>query len=171
MTRIVVAGMLVVGLVARASAIGREPERAGGPGGLGERAVDLTLVAGTLIEATIVGAHSWRRNPLGETLTAIVSADVRNARRWVVIPAGSVVELRIAHWRRATRMSQADARLTLEVLSITVRRPRYIRAMVELTPVPVRQPSGELVVVAPGTRILFVLAERFTAAKQLGGVP
>jgi len=163
--------MLVLGLVARASAAGREPERAGGRGGLGERALDQTLVAGTLVEATIERSHSWRRNPLGETLTATVNADVRNAGSWVVIPAGSVVDLRIAHWKRATRASQADARITLEVLSITVRRRRYMRAMAELTPVPVRLPSGEVVVVASGTRILFVLAERFTAAKGLGGIP
>jgi len=54
--------MLMVGLVACSSVAAREPERDGGVG---------TLVAGTLIEATIDGSRSWRRNPLGETLTAI----------------------------------------------------------------------------------------------------
>jgi hypothetical protein len=172
MSRTLFAGMLVLGLMACSSVAAREPERGGGYGNVGHRALERTLVAGTLIEATIEGARSWRRNPLGETLTAIVTADVRNAHRWVVIPAGSPVGLRVAHWRRPTDRTQADARLTLEVLSVTVRRRLYLMSeRVEVTPAPVRQPSGEVVVVAPGTRILFVLSEGFTVAKRLGGIP
>ncbi len=162
----------VLGLMACSSVAAREPERDAGTGKLGDRALERTLIAGTLIEATIEGSRSWRRNPLGETLTAIVNTDVRNGEGWVVMPAGSPVRLRIAHWRRPATKSQADARITLEVLSVTVRRQRYpIRETVEMTPVPVRQPSGEVVVVAPGTRILFVLSEGFTAARRLGGIP
>lgn len=171
-SRTVRAGMLVLGLMACSSVAAREPERDAGNGTPGDRAVDRTLVAGTLIEAQIEDSRSWRRNPLGETLTATVSADVTNARRSVVIPAGSPVGLRIAHWRPASNRNQADARITLEVLSVTVRRRRYpVRASVELTPVAVRQQSGEVAAVPPGTRILFVLSERFTAATQLGGIP
>jgi hypothetical protein len=156
------AGMLGLGLVACSTVAAREPDRA----------ADRTLVAGTLIEAQLEDSRSWRRNPLGETLTATVSADVTNALRWVVIPAGSPVGLRIAHWRPATNRNQADARITLDVLSVTVRRRLYpVRASVELTPVAVRQPSGEVVAVASGTRILFVLSEGFTAATRLGGHP
>jgi hypothetical protein len=151
----------VLGLMACSSVAAREPEGA----------VDRSLVAGTLIEATIEGSRSWRRNPLGETLVATVSADVTNARRRVVIPAGSAVGLRIVHWRPATSKSQADARITLEVFSVTVRRRWYpVRATVELTPVPVRQPSGEVAVVAAGMRVLFVLSEGFAVATQLGGI-
>ena len=163
MSRTVLAEMLVLGLMACSSVAARE---------LDDRAVDRTLVAGTLIEATIERPSSWRRNPLGETLAATVNADVTNARRSVVIPVGSPVGLRIAHWRPATSKSQADARITLEVFSVTVGRRWYpVRATVELTPVPVRQPSGEVVVVAARTRILFVLSEGFTAATPLGGIP
>ncbi len=172
MARDLRAGMLMIGLLACSSVAAREPERDAGTGTLGDRALQRTLIAGTLIEATIEGSHSWRRNPLGETLTAIVNADVRNADGWVVIPAGSPVRLRIAHWKRAATKSQADARITLAVLSVTVRRQLYpMRETVDVTPVPVRQPSGEVVVVASGTRILFVLSEGFTAARRLGGIP
>jgi hypothetical protein len=132
--------------------------------------VDRRLVAGTLIEVTIPNSHSWRRNPLGETLTATVTADVTNGARWVVIPAGSAVGLRVAHWRRATSSRQTDARITFEVFSVTVRRRWYpVRAIVEMTPVAVR-PSGEVAAVASGTRIRFVLSEGFTAARRLGGM-
>lgn len=167
MSRLVLTGMLMLGLAACSHVAAREAvrdvARADGAG---------TLVAGTLIEATIQGSHAWRRHPLGEPLTATISADVRNARQRVVIPAGSVVALRVAHWRRATTPSQADARITLETLSVTVQRRWYaMRTMVELTPMPIRRPSGEVAVLASGTRILFVLAEEFTAAKRLGGVP
>jgi len=167
MSRLVLTGMLVLGLAACSNVAAREVVRdVPRDDGVG------TLVAGTLIEATIQGSHGWRRHPLGERLTATVSADVRNARQGVVIPAGSVVALRVAHWRRPNTASQADARITLETLSVTVRRRWYaMRAMVELTPMPIRRPSGEVAVVASGTRILFVLAEKFTAAKRLGGVP
>jgi hypothetical protein len=156
MSRTVLSGMLVLGIMACSSVAARE---------LGDRAADRTLVVGTLIEAKIEDARSWRRNPLGETLTASVSGDVTNARRSVVIPAGSAVGLRIAHWRPATNPDHADARITLDVLSVTVGRRRYaMRATAELTPAAVRQPGGEVVAVAPGTRILFVLSQRFTAA-------
>src|SRR4029077_6219616 len=79
---------------------------------LGHRALDRTLVVGTLIEATI--------QP-GAPLTATVSADVKNAHRWVVIPAGCPVGVRIALLGPATNKSQADANmLLLDVTSVTV---------------------------------------------------
>ena len=172
MVRVLLTGMLMLGLMACSSVAAREPDRDAGNGRVGDRALQRTLIAGTLIEATIEGSRSWRRNPLGETLTAIVNADVRNADGWVVIPAGAPVGLRIAHWRRPATKSQADARITLAVLSVTVRRQLFpMRETVDVTPVPVRQPSGEVVVVAPGTRIRFVLSGGFTAARRLGGVP
>ncbi len=122
---------------------------------------------GTLIEATIHSSLSWRRNRPGETLTATVSADVRNAHRWVVIPAGCPVGLRIALRGPAADKTRADAKIALDVTSVTVWGQVYpVRATVELTPVAVRRASRE-VVVAPGTRILFVLAEGLTVERRL----
>jgi hypothetical protein len=164
MSKAMVTVMLVLGFVACSGVAARAPEHASGRGTLGDRALDRTLVAGTLIVATIEDSHTGRRNPLGQTLAATVSADVKNMHRWVVIPAGSPVGLRITPWGPATHRSQSDARISLEVLSVTVRGLLYpVRATVER--------NGELVVVAPGTRILFVLSEGFTASLPRAGIP
>jgi len=136
--------LLVLGLTACATVVAKVPERdAGG-------ALDRTLVAGTLVEATIADGRSWRRNPLGETLIAMVNADIRNADDRVVIPAGSPVGLKVVRWRPPS--------LTFTVLSVTVARRFY----------PMRE---TVVVVGPGTRIAFVLSEGFTAGKPIGGIP
>src|SRR5690348_6048797 len=96
MSRSLLAGMLGLALVACSTAAAREPEhRVADRWPFGNRALDRTLVVGTLIEATIESSLSWRRTKPGDTLTATVSADVRNAHRWVVIPAGCPVRLRI----------------------------------------------------------------------------
>jgi len=155
---------MMLGLVACSSVAAREPERDGGIGTVGGGALRRTLVAGTLIEATIDGSRSWRRNPLGETVTAIVNDDVRNGGNWVVIPAGARVGLRIAQWKRPT--------ITFAVLSVMVGGEVYpMRETVDVTPVAVRQPSSEVVAVRSGTRIWFVLSKGFTAARRLGDIP
>jgi hypothetical protein len=160
--------MLGLGLVACSSAAAREPEhRAPDRWPLGDRAVERTLVVGTLVEARIHSSLAWRRNKPGEMLTATVSADVRNAHRWVVIPAGCPVGLRIALSGPAATSSQADAKMLLEVTSITVWGQAYpVIATVELTPLAVRRANRE-VVVAPGTPILFVLPEGLTVERRL----
>jgi hypothetical protein len=156
--------MLMLGLMGCSTAAAREARRDDGTGALGDGVLQRTLVAGTLIEATIDGARAWRRNPLGEILTAIVNADVRTVGDWVVIPAGSSVALRVALWQRPT--------ITFAVLSVTVHGQLYpMRESVEMTPVPARQPNAGVVAVASGTRIRFVLSKGFTAARRLGGIP
>jgi hypothetical protein len=139
------AGMLWLGLGACSSAAAREPVRRDADRWpLADRALDRTLVAGTLIQATI---RNSRRDTPGATLTATVSADVTNAHRSVVIPAGCPVRLRVAHRGPAT---------LLEVTAVTVEGQVY----------PVSATA-----VARGTRILFVLPEGFTAARRLGATP
>jgi len=158
MSRTLLAGMLGLGLMACSGAAAGEPEHGHADRWhLGNGALDRTLVVGTLIEATIQDSLSWRRTKPGATLMATVSADVKNAHHWVVIPAGSPVGLRIAQWRPATHKSQPDAKMALDVTSVTVWGQVYpLSGTVELTPV----------AVAPGTRILFVLPEGFTAAMR-----
>ncbi len=169
MSRRLLAGMLGLGFMACAGAAAREPEhRDADRWPFGNRALDRTLVVGTLIEATIQGSLSWRRTKPGATLTATVSTDVRNAHRWVVIPAGSPVGLRIAHEGPATNTSQAAAKIALDVTSVTIWGRVYpVSAAVELTPLAVRRAGGEAVVVASGTRILFVLPEGLTVERPL----
>jgi hypothetical protein len=170
--RIVRAWMLVLGLMACSRIAAREPEPGTGVENPGDRALDRTLVAGTLIEAKIEVPRSGRRNLRGETLTAIVSADVQNARRWAVIPAGSRVELRITGWRPADTARQTNASIRLEVLSVTVRgRMCPVRATAELRVRTDHRSGGPAVVVAPASRILFVLSEGFTAGRPPSGLP
>lgn len=164
--------MLGLGLVACASAVAREPEhRDADPSPLGNRALDRTLLAGTLIEATIPGSLSGRRHQPGETLTATVSADVRNAQRWVVIPAGCRVGLKIAAWEPDTNKNPADATLLLDITSVTVWGQEYpVRATAEWIPVAVRgtnRAAGTAGTAGRGTRILFVLAEGLTVERHL----
>jgi hypothetical protein len=161
--------MLGLGLVACSIATAREPEhRDADRSPLGTRALDRTLVAGTLIEATIPSSLAARRHTPGETLTATVSADVRNAQRWVVIPAGCPVGLRIAVGGPATNKSQADATLPLDITSVTVWGQTYpVNATGELTPRSVRGTSRTVGAGVPGTRILFVLPEGLTVERHL----
>lgn len=116
----------------------REPERRASEVQRGDRASERTLVAGTLIVATIDGSVP---------LTAIVSADVTNARRWVVIPVGSRVGLRVGR----------GAHGTVEVTSVAVSGRVY----------PVSSLVGLRAVTAmvQGSRILFVLPEGLTVAR------
>jgi hypothetical protein len=145
MPRTWLVGMLGLGVLACAGAAAGEPERAD-RWQLGNRALERTLVVGTLVEATIRSS--------GDTLTATVSTDVRNAQLWVVIPAGCPVGLRIALPSPAAQ----GAKMPLEVTSVTVWGQVYpVNATVELTP---------LAVVQPGTRILFVLPEGLTVERR-----
>ncbi len=168
MSRTLLAGMLGLGLVACSSAVAREPEhRDADRWPLGNRALERTLVVGTLIEATIHSLPSGHRNKPGATLTATVSADVRNAHRWVVIPAGCLVGLRIPLRGPVANRSQADTQMLLDVTSVTVWGQVYpVSATVEWTPAAVREASREMVLVAPGTRILFVLREGLTVERK-----
>jgi hypothetical protein len=125
------------------------------------RALDRTLVAGTLIEVRIDRSVSLRNKP-GELLAATVSADVRNARRQVVVPAGCPVELRIALGEPAANTGDAPARMRFDVTSLTVSGRVYpVNTTGELAPLAARRASRD-VVVAPGTQMLFVLAEGLT---------
>jgi hypothetical protein len=171
MTRTLLAGIVGLGLVACASAAARDPDtRDADRLQLGSRALDRTLVVGTLIEATIQDSPSWRRRRPGETLIAAVNADVRNAHRWVVIPAGSPVALTIGRRGVALDQSWADeAKIALDVTSVTVRDRMYpVRSTVELTRA-VHRATDNLVVA--GAWILFGLPEGFTAERPTGGLP
>jgi len=161
MWRTVPAGMIAFGLTACPGVIAGEPEHAD-RWQLGHRALDRTLVVGTLIEATI--------QP-GAPLSATVSADVKNAHRWVVIPAGCPVGVSIPLLGPAAKKSQADAKMLLDVTSVTVWGQVYpVTTTVEVTPVAVRGLIHEVALVAPGTRILFVLPEGLTVERPPGDV-
>lgn len=133
--------------------------------------MDRTLVAGTLIEATVRDSRWWRRAAVGTTLAATVTGDVTNALQWAVIPAGSAVELRVAARRLAGDPRGAQAAITLEVRAVTVRGRRYpVYAAAAMTALTVPEPSGG--VVGPReSRMLFVLSEGFTASLPRTAIP
>jgi hypothetical protein len=172
LSRTWLARILGLGLMACATAVAREPAHGNADRWpFGERAVDRTLVVGTLVEATIDRSLFRRRSKLGDTLTATVSTDVRNAHHWVVIPAGCPIELRIAVSGPAAHKSHADATLLLVVTSVTVWGQAYrVGATVDLTPLTVRRVTRDGVV-ASGTRILFVLPEGLTVERRPDNAP
>src|ERR1700693_5570507 len=124
MSKTLLAGMLVFGLVACSAASGKE-ETASTARTVISRPTQRTLSSGTSIEARIQDSLSSRHNKAGETLRATVRADVQDAYGQVAIPAGSPVELRVAQLEAATNKSQADGKIALVVTSVTVRGQKY----------------------------------------------
>jgi hypothetical protein len=160
MSRALLTGIFGLGLVACSSVVAREPERADG-----SRALDRTLTVGTLVEAKIQESAPWRRKQAGETVRATVSANVKNAQRVVVIPAGCLVGLRIGRRASAAKNGDAgDANVALDVTSVTVGGKMYpLRTTAELTPGVVGRMSRDTVV--PSGTILFVLPEGLTVER------
>ncbi len=124
MSKTLLAGMLVLGLVACSPASAKD-EAARTARAVSNRPAQRTLVSGTRVEARIQDSLSSRHNKAGETLRATVSADVKDAYGQVAIPAGSTVGLRIAQLEPATNKSQADGKIALDVTSMTVRGQTY----------------------------------------------
>ena len=132
------------------------------------RALDRTLVAGTLVGATISGSLSWSRNQPSDTLLATVSDDVRNGDRSVVIPAGCLIGLSIALAQPSPNTISVDVPLSIAITSVTVGgRPYPVTAAIQLPflAVPGTERDGEALV--PGTPILFVLSEGLTVERRL----
>lgn len=119
-----------------------------------------TLVGGTLFEARLRDSLAWRDKNSTETLTATVTENVTNARGQVVIPAGSIVVLRIAQYGVVRR--RADQKYSLNVSSVTV-RGRVYPVNVKVDPVTTVVMARAIsrtnrdVVVMPGTLIMFSL--------------
>ena len=87
--------------------------------------VGRTLASGTRVDATTQQALSSRTNKPGESLRAIVSADVKDARGAVVIPAGSDVALTIEQLEPGSDQVRPEGRLSLAVRSVSVNGRDY----------------------------------------------
>ncbi len=85
----------------------------------------LTLRSGTRIDASTQRTISSRNDKAGETFTARISSDVKDARGRVVIPAGSTLNLTITELQPANDKSKADGRITVLVSSVTVGGQTY----------------------------------------------
>lgn len=85
----------------------------------------LTLGSGTRIDATTQRTISSRNDKAGQTFTASVSSDVKDAKGRVVIPAGSTLNLTITELQPANDKSKADGRITVLVSSVTAGGQTY----------------------------------------------
>jgi hypothetical protein len=82
------------------------------------------VAAGTRVEATIDDTISSRHALVGDTFTARVTTDVRDAGGWIAIPEGSTVQGTITEVSSAPN-SNSTGTLTLAVWSMTVRGSAY----------------------------------------------
>lgn len=127
MSKTLLSGLLVLGLVACSSSAAEEKAAAARAAASNRTYVpsELTLESGTRIGAQIQDSLSSRRDKVGETFTAIVSGDVKDDVGHVVIPAGSRVELMIEQLAPATNVGQKDGKLDVSVRSVSVRGTVY----------------------------------------------
>ncbi len=84
-----------------------------------------TLAAGTSFSATAIDSISSRHNKVGQTMTVRVASDVANDAGRVVIPAGSVVTLRIAAIAPSENKSDNTGTLTLVPVSVAIGGSSY----------------------------------------------
>ncbi len=126
-----------------------------------ERTRAHTLVAGTLIQATMEHSAAWRRDATSTLLIATVTGDVRNARREVVIPAGSELRLRVQ--RQAPLGELQPARqLALDLVYVTVGGQQYLlEGRADVRALAVYRRRGTVEVVAPQPRMMVVLTQAF----------
>jgi hypothetical protein len=149
MSRIILAGLVVVGVaacgkgtaqsaadstrsveLARADSLYRLNDRSGAatrpsPSSAPSAGRSLSLASGTQIGATTERTISSRNDKAGQTFTASVSSDIKDSRGRVVIPAGSTLNLTISELQPANDKSKADGRITVLVSSVTVRGQTY----------------------------------------------
>lgn len=145
MSRSLIAGFLVLGSVACAKGAAKDAPPESAPHQTTEgtkrsapaapRYISSFLASGARVTASIQDALSSRTNKAGETLRAIVSADVRDSRGGVVIPTGSNVTLTIAQLEPGSDQVRPEGRLALVVNSVTVNGQSYpITANLESVP-------------------------------------
>ncbi|HJP57711.1 MAG TPA: hypothetical protein VJ847_11880 [Gemmatimonadales bacterium] len=84
-----------------------------------------SLAAGTTIPATTNSQISSHTNKVGETVTATVSQDVKDASGRVVVPSGSTINLRITQIHESENKSDSTGTLALAVESVEMNGKTY----------------------------------------------
>jgi hypothetical protein len=127
MSRSFVTGMLVLGVVTSSGCAGNAAQQGTSAGSIAERTASRrrSLASGTQIGATIIDSLSSRINKSGETVRGVVSADVRDDRGRIIIPASSPVVLVIDHLDPGNDQGQPDGRVSLVVTSVSVNGESY----------------------------------------------
>jgi hypothetical protein len=85
----------------------------------------VSLGAGTEVRTEAVDTISSRHQKAGETFKATVSADIKNDKGQVVIPAGSTLTFEIVTLEPAENKSQKDGKLELKVTEATIKGQTY----------------------------------------------
>jgi outer membrane protein with glycine zipper len=136
-----------------------------------------TLPTGTQFRVQLQDTINSLRNSDGQTVTGLVSGDVRGPDGLTVLPSGSKVYVYIARLRPARTRSAADGELQLRVDSIMVDGQSYaVRADVGRVPHELRGrgvTAGEVEKVGAGTAAGAILGGVVTGKKKgavIGGV-
>jgi hypothetical protein len=136
-----------------------------------------TLPVGTEFRAQLRDTINSLRNSEGQTVTALVSGDVRAPDGRTVLPSGSAVHVYIVRLRPARTRSASDGELQLRVDSITVPGHSYaVRADVGPVPHELRGrgvTAGEVEKVGAGAAAGAVVGGVVTGKKKgavIGGV-
>lgn len=136
-----------------------------------------TLPVGTELRAQLRDTINSLRNSEGQTVTALVSGDVRAPDGRTVLPSGSTVYVYIVRLRPARTRSASDGELQLRVDSITVPGHSYtVRADVGPVPHELRGrgvTAGEVEKVGAGAAAGAVVGGVVTGKKKgavIGGV-
>jgi hypothetical protein len=136
-----------------------------------------TLPVGTEFRAQLRDTINSLRNSEGQTVTALVSGDVRAPDGLTVLPSGSTVHVYIVRLRPARTRSASDGELQLRVDSITVPGHSYtVRADVGPVPHELRGrgvTAGEVEKVGAGAAAGAVVGGVVTGKKKgavIGGI-
>lgn len=91
-----------------------------------------SLAAGTSLTAATTAEIRSHKNKVGDTVSATIATDVKDASGRVVIPAGSTVALKVTAIKEAENKSDKTGTLTLQPTSVTISGQSYpISATIE----------------------------------------
>jgi hypothetical protein len=91
-----------------------------------------SLAAGTSLTAATTAEIRSHKNKVGDTVSATIATDVKDASGRVVIPAGSSVALKVTAIKEAENKSDKTGTLTLQPTSVTINGQSYpISATIE----------------------------------------
>jgi len=90
------------------------------------------LASGTAIAATTNAEIRSKKNQVGDEVTATVTSDVKDRSGRVVIPAGSLVTLRVTALKESDSKSDTTGTLTLQPVSVAINgESRALSASIE----------------------------------------
>src|ERR1043166_7580649 len=127
MSKTVCMGLMTLGILACGTGMAKQTNTDSGVGRSagGDVLANRILVSGTAVSAALIDSLASPGTGTGETVHASVSADVMDSQGHLVIPAGSVVLLRIVHIDPANDQTMPGGRLEMTLSSVTVRGQSY----------------------------------------------